>query len=80
MQAAIAQDDLSQLYKSAHSLKNSSANLGINQLADCCRELEMRARQQDMHDVVALFNNIKNLYAAASIALARYEGGGQNAE
>jgi signal transduction histidine kinase/DNA-binding response OmpR family regulator/HPt (histidine-containing phosphotransfer) domain-containing protein len=80
MQAAIAQGDSSQLYKSAHSLKNSSANLGINQLADCCRELEARARQEDLHDVVALFNSIKNLYAAASIALARYEDGGKNAK
>lgn len=80
MQAAIAENDSSQLYKSAHSLKNSSANLGISQLADCCRELEVRARQQDMQDIVELFNNIKDLYFAALNALTRYENGGKNAE
>lgn len=40
MQAAYARRDADELRKSTHSLKGASANLGLELLADLCRELE----------------------------------------
>jgi two-component system sensor histidine kinase/response regulator len=69
MEQAVAQQDTNSLYKVAHSLKNSSANLGITDLTNLCRELEIKAREGDLIASVILVADIKRLYNAVSAAL-----------
>lgn len=77
MQNAIEAGDTNLLYKTAHSVKNSAANLGVTVLTDQCRDLEARARQGNLEGVVELLANIKESYAQASIALSGYLEGGK---
>ena len=44
VQAAFAQGRIDDVRKAAHSLKGASANLGLAQLAEQCRQLEEAAR------------------------------------
>jgi CheY-like chemotaxis protein len=69
MEQAVAQQDTNSLYKVAHSLKNSSANLGISDLTNLCRELEIKGREGDLTASVILVADIKRLYNAVSAAL-----------
>jgi two-component system sensor histidine kinase/response regulator len=69
MEQAVAQQDTNNLYKVAHSLKNSSANLGITDLTNLCRELEIKGREGDLTASVILVADIKRLYIAVSAAL-----------
>lgn len=46
MQQAVAAGDAEALLKAAHSLKNSSANLGAKRLAEVCKHLETDAYHQ----------------------------------
>ena len=69
MEQAVAQQDTNNLYKVAHSLKNSSANLGITDLTNLCRELEIKGREGDLIASAILVADIKQLYSAVSAAL-----------
>ena len=48
--AALAQGDAKTLAQVAHSFKSSAANLGAEDLADCCRELEKLGREGRLDD------------------------------
>jgi HPt (histidine-containing phosphotransfer) domain-containing protein len=69
MEQAVAQQDTNSLYKVAHSLKNSSANLGITDLTNLCRELEIKGREGDLAASVILVADIKRLYSSVAAAL-----------
>jgi two-component system sensor histidine kinase/response regulator len=69
MEQAVAQRDTNSLYKVAHSLKNSSANLGITDLTNLCRELEIKGREGDLAASILLVADIKRLYSAVAAAL-----------
>ncbi|GGY66421.1 hypothetical protein GCM10011613_07940 [Cellvibrio zantedeschiae] len=69
MDQALTQQDTTNLYKIAHSLKNSSANLGITNLTNLCRELEVNGREGNLSVATSLVADIKRLYAAAETAL-----------
>ncbi len=69
MEQAVAQQDTNSLYKVAHSLKNSSANLGITDLTNLCRELEIKGREGDLAASVILVADIKRLYSLVAAAL-----------
>lgn len=69
MDQALTQQDTNNLYKIAHSLKNSSANLGITNLTNICRELEVNGREGNLTMAAALVADINRLYAAAEAAL-----------
>jgi len=66
---ALAQKDTNSLYKIAHSLKNSSANLGITELTALCRDLEVNGREGNLAAAATLVDNIKQLYAITEVAL-----------
>ncbi len=80
MQEAIDASDADKLYKAAHSMKNSSANLGVTELVNQCRELEAFARQGSLAPATDLLLSIKQLYAAALVALSEYEPGNKKHE
>lgn len=69
MEQALAQQDTTSLYKIAHSLKNSSANLGVTSLTNLCRELEINGREGNLTLATSLVVDIKRLYAVAESAL-----------
>jgi len=69
MEQALEQQDTNNLYKIAHSLKNSSANLGITNLTSLCRELEVSGREGNLTVATSLVNDIKRLYTVAETAL-----------
>jgi len=77
MQNAIDTGDANLLYKTAHSIKNSAANLGVTELTDQCRDLEVRARQGNLEGAQNLLFGIKESYAKALIALSDYQKGGK---
>lgn len=69
MEQAVAQHDTHALYKIAHSLKNSSANLGITDLTNLCRELELKGREGDLTASIRLVSDIKRLYSVVAQTL-----------
>ncbi|MRV70209.1 response regulator [Duganella sp. FT92W] len=48
---AAAQGDGGALFRAAHTLKNSSANVGARQLSQLCAELEQRGRHTQLEEV-----------------------------
>lgn len=58
----IASQQVDALFKTAHSLKNSAANLGIRSLADLCKELEASARQGNLTYAKEYLDQINMLY------------------
>ncbi len=69
MEQAVTQQDTKGLYKIAHSLKNSSANLGVVELTNLCRELEIKGREGELVEATLLVTRIKTLYKAVEVAL-----------
>jgi two-component system, sensor histidine kinase and response regulator len=71
--AAIAKGSATELYKAAHSLKNSSANLGIIDITEHARELEAKGRMNNLEGADALLRKLRGLYDAALGALKDIE-------
>lgn len=72
----IQQENADQVFKNAHSLKNSASNLGINALVKACRTLEADARQGMLIDAQNKFTEIKTLYSSSLLKLSEFEKGG----
>jgi HPt (histidine-containing phosphotransfer) domain-containing protein len=51
MVEAAAQGDGDALFRAAHTLKNSSANVGARELSQLCAELEQRGRHNQLDEV-----------------------------
>jgi two-component system, sensor histidine kinase and response regulator len=66
---AIAQNDSSTLYRSAHSLKSTSASLGALTLAGLCKELEAIGRAQTTDKADSLLVTIEQEYVQVEEAL-----------
>lgn len=77
MQEAVDAGDAVLLYKTAHSIKNSAANLGVTELTDQCRDLETRARQGNLEGAQSLLTSINESYAKALTVLGHYQVGGK---
>jgi signal transduction histidine kinase/CheY-like chemotaxis protein/HPt (histidine-containing phosphotransfer) domain-containing protein len=54
MKELVVRGDLSSLRKTAHRLKGSSLNLGVRLVASTCKEVENRARENDLEGARAL--------------------------
>lgn len=70
---ADSEERLRQLYKArsaeelglaAHSFKGSSSNMGAVELAELCRQLEERVRQQSLFGIEDLINRIDREFTA----------------
>jgi HPt (histidine-containing phosphotransfer) domain-containing protein len=66
---AIAQDDSDMLYKSAHTLKGSSATMGARFLADQLQELEHMGRMRDLAGASEILAQAEKEYARALTAM-----------
>lgn len=51
-----------ELGRAAHSFKGSSSNMGALALAELCRQLEERVRQQPLYGIEDLINQIDREY------------------
>lgn len=71
--AAIATGSPTELYKAAHSLKNSSANLGIMDITEIARELEAQGRAGSLEGTDILLRKLRALYDATLGALKDIE-------
>ncbi len=73
LQQAARAADANLLYKTAHNLKNSAANLGLLDLAAACRDCEANARKGEMEDAAQQVDNILRLYDLSLEGLAELE-------
>lgn len=73
IETAIAQKNADSLYKTAHNLKNSAANLGLLELAVACRDCEAKARQGNLEGADQQLHNIQTLYELSLQALVELE-------
>jgi len=71
MDSAALQQDAVALYKAAHSLKNSSANLGVIEMTDVCRLIEECGRAVKLDNINGLIAQIKVLYRSVVVALEK---------
>jgi signal transduction histidine kinase/DNA-binding response OmpR family regulator/HPt (histidine-containing phosphotransfer) domain-containing protein len=61
--------DMEKLFKQAHYLKSSSANLGASRLAELCKKVEFIGRNNGVLDDTGLISGIESAYAASARAL-----------
>lgn len=71
IRSAVASGDASALSMAAHSMKSSSANLGALTLAEFCKELEMRGRENNIDGVQSIVSYMEMEYARVQTALER---------
>lgn len=73
LQRAVSSADGNLLYKTAHNLKNSAANLGLVDLAAACRDCEANARNGEMENAAQQVDSILRLYDLSLEGLAELE-------
>ena len=54
--------DLISLERTAHSMKSSAANLGLEKMQHLCTQLELKAREQNLDDCALLVSDILASY------------------
>lgn len=77
LRRALEQNDAQSVFRTAHTLKSSSANVGAAGLAERCRTLEALGRQNQLGSAHDLFNHLETEYAAVltvvNTELKKYE-------
>ena len=71
MQSALRENDTQLLFRSAHTLKSSSAIIGAEQLSDACEALERALRRNQDVDQEAAVALIAYAFADATQALEK---------
>jgi CheY-like chemotaxis protein len=69
IEQAIEEEDCGNLWKSAHSLKSASGNVGAEELSRLCRELEAMGRAKAPAEASAMYSQIKIEYQAVKESL-----------
>ena len=69
LRCAIEQHDAQTVFRTAHTLKSSSANVGAVGLAEHCKTLEAMGRQNHIGNAEGLFAKIEAEYAAVLTVL-----------
>lgn len=69
LKISINSSNLEETRRFAHTLKGSSANLGINALSESCRALESSTAEGSLEDAGELLEQIINQYEVAKKAL-----------
>ncbi len=64
LREAAASGDTAELAFVAHSLKGSSAQLGAERLAALCRDVELKAREEELEGAAALLGDVEGEFAA----------------
>jgi CheY-like chemotaxis protein len=66
MRQALSSGDVLTARRAAHTLKSSSASLGLGPLASHCHEFEMLAQSGQLTDGISMLERIGNIYAQAA--------------
>ncbi|MEN9848006.1 MAG: hypothetical protein RL368_746, partial [Pseudomonadota bacterium] len=66
---AVSQQNPHSLAQAAHTLKSSSANLGLNVFSVCCERLEQQGRSTDLSETVSALTAFEESYQDVQIAL-----------
>jgi signal transduction histidine kinase/CheY-like chemotaxis protein/HPt (histidine-containing phosphotransfer) domain-containing protein len=74
LRAAIAAADPEQVYKTAHSIKSASGNVGAARLAAAARELEQYGRKADLTQAEHLGQVIETEFGAVETAMSAFTG------
>jgi len=74
MTAAAQTGDAKSLRRAAHTLKSNSADFGALELCDLCKELEARAKNEDLANAELLVEDIIEQYNRVVIALKAVRG------
>jgi len=76
IEAAYVSQDLDEVYREAHALKSSAANLGANELRFLCQDIELLAHDgkaselvPKMPELVRLFHLVKDELAQKKVDL-----------
>lgn len=62
MRKGYQQSQAKEMTLNAHSLKGASLNIGALQLAEICREIEMKGRNNDFSGVESLIEEVESIY------------------
>ncbi len=69
IQQSIEKRDSKKIRSEAHSLKSSSANLGADNLADLCKEMEILGKNNQLEEIDQKLNQLKQAYDLSCRAL-----------
>lgn len=69
LRQGLAQTDSEAVRKAAHALKSSSANLGAQQLAGLCKDLEALGRANRLDEAQAIYSQVEHEYVRVTQAL-----------
>ncbi|MCB9161708.1 MAG: response regulator [Caldilineaceae bacterium] len=69
MHQALRDQDAASFRRAAHTLKSNSNDFGAHELADLCRELEAKGRNDDLDGAAALLAAAEAAYAPVAAAL-----------
>ena len=59
LRSAIDENNLEEIYKSAHAIKGSAGNLTLNEIADLAKEIETSAKEEKEIDYAGKFEALK---------------------
>jgi HPt (histidine-containing phosphotransfer) domain-containing protein len=59
LQSGLADGDSGEVSEAAHTIKGSSANLGLKEIAESAKGIEERARQNDLQGVAEALETIR---------------------
>ncbi len=74
IRAAVQTQDSNRLKTAAHTLKGSSANMGISHFSSLCRDLEMMGKANDLSQAASKLAELEAEYNAVQEALAKFTG------
>ncbi|MBL8497638.1 response regulator [Nitrosomonas sp. JL21] len=69
LQHAILNNDADSLYRCAHTLQSSSANIGAESLSDLLKQLEAYGKAKNLVDARSLFVNLQHCYQQVMIEI-----------
>ena len=72
IKAALAANQIQELGSQAHKLKGSALNIGAEELAETCRQMEMKGRENDGSGMKELVEKLIRDFESAKKALSEY--------
>lgn len=69
IESGLTENDAHRVAEAAHSLKSSSANLGVMRLSAIAKEIETSGRAGDMNGCASLSKDLSNAWAESKQAL-----------
>lgn len=64
LENAVKTNDIEEIFKSAHSIKGSAANLTLNEISELAREIELNAKENNTYNYEESYKKLKFLTEA----------------